>query len=223
MPTTVAFLPPADLHDIVRGMAVVCRLFDKADPDVTFRLDKSLGAAVGSWKDFAGNSCHFLFCPDGAAVLGFDQASPMSPNVTAADTGDFATWPGVYDHFPQVLADRLDADPFADGFDRREVTFALWNPGRGKDWQMGDIQFPARDGGDPDGRKVVLGQLKAYYDDFPAAFEETYHWDLEPDAVADLLSGDRLSLAVIRQLKPDANPLEAKRWLADMGFVTDGG
>ena len=65
-------------------MAVVCRLFDKVDPDVHFRLDRGLHAAVGSWKDFAGNSCHFLFTPDGAAILGFDHDSPMSPHATAA-------------------------------------------------------------------------------------------------------------------------------------------
>ena len=28
---------------------------------------------------------------------------------------------------------------------------------------------------------------------------------------------------VVRALKRDANPLEAKRWLGDMGFVVDGG
>lgn len=223
MPTTVPFLAPADLHDIVRGMAVVCRLFDKVDPDAHFRLDKELHAAVGSWKDFAGNSCHFLFTPDGAAILGFDHESPMSPHATSADTGDFQTWPGIYDQFPKALVDRLAADPFADGFDMREVTFALWNTARTKDWQKGDVTPPDRPGGDPDGQKLILGKLKAYYDDFPAAFEEMYHWDVDPDAVADLLSGDRLGLEVVRRLKPDANPLEAKRWLPEMGFVLDGG
>jgi hypothetical protein len=226
MPTPVPFLPPADLHDIVRGMAVVCRLYDKADPDVTFRLDPALGAAVGRWRDFDGNSCHLLFSPDGAVLLGFDGASPMAPAARAADTGEFEAFPGLYDQLPAALRHHLDADPFADdGFDLREVTFALWNTAKTKDWQKGDgIAYPARPGGDPDGQAAVLAKLRAYYSDFPGAFEETYQWDLDPDAVTDLLSGDRVSLNVVRALKPDSKDLlDAKRWLGDMGFVVDGG
>lgn len=225
MPTPVPFLPPADLHDIVRGMAVVCRLYDKADPDVTFRLDPPRPAGVGAWKDFDGNSCHFLFTPDGAVLLGFDSTSPMTPQARAADTGDFDAFPGLYDQLPAVLKGHLDADPFAeDGFDAREVTLVLWTTAKTKDWQKGDaIAYPARPDGDPDGQKLLLAKLKAYYDDFPGAFEENYQWDLDPDAVTDLLSGDRISLNVVRGLKPDYKELpDAKEWLAEMGFVVDG-
>ncbi len=224
MPTTVTFLPPADLHDIVRGMAVVCQLYDKADPDVSFRYDPDRKVAVGAWRDFDGNSAHALFTPDGAVLLGFAGDSPMAPAARAADTGDFDAFPGLYDQLPPALKAHVDADPFAaDGFDSREVTFVLWNTVKTKDWQKGsDIAFPP--GGDPDGQKRVLAKLKAYYTDFPAAFEESYQWDLDPDAVTDLLSGDRVSLNVVRTLKPDSKDLpEAKDWLTEMGFVVDGG
>ena len=223
MPTAVPFLPPADLHDIARGMAVVCRLYDAADPDVSFRLAPESGAALGVWKDFDGNSAHLLFTPDGAVLLGFATASPLNPAVRAADTGDFDAFPGLYDQLPAALKKHLDADPFAeDGFDAREVTLVLWNTAKTKDWQKGDaIKLPA--GLDADGQKLILGKLKAYYNDFPAAFEENYQWDLDPDAVTDLLSGDRVSLNVVRLLKPDNKDVaEAKEWLTGMGFVVDG-
>jgi hypothetical protein len=225
MPTPVPFLPPADLHDIARGMAVVCRLYDKADPDVVFRLDRDRQAAVGRWRDFDGNSCHFLFTPAGAVLLGYAADSPLAPAARAADTGEFDAYPGLYEQLPPALHEHLNADPFADdGFDPREVTLVLWNTGKTKDWQKGDaIALPPGAGPDADGQKHLLGKLKAYYDDFPAAFEETYNWDLDGDAVTDLLSGDRISLAVVRGIKPDLKELpEAKAWLAEMGFVVDG-
>ena len=144
MPTTVPFLPPADLHDIVRGMAVVCRLYDKADPDVSFRLDPDRKVALGAWRDFDGNSAHLLFTPAGAVLLGFAGDSPMAPAARAADTGEFEPFPGLYDQLPAALKAHVDADPFADdGFDAREVTLVLWSTAKTKDWQKSDaVEFP---------------------------------------------------------------------------------
>lgn len=223
MPASVPFLPPADLHDIVRGMAVVCRLYDKADPDVVFHLDQERQAALGTWRDFDGNSAHLLFSAAGAVLLGYAAASPITPAARAAITGEFEAFPGLYEQMPAALRQIIDTDPFAEqGFDPREVTLVLWNTAKTRDWQKGDtIQLPS--GADADGQKLILGKLKAYYSDFPGAFEETYRWDLDSDAVTDLLSGDRVSLNVVRSLKPDNKELfEAKAWLADMGFVVDG-
>lgn len=220
MPQTVRFLTPNDLHDIVRGMAVIAKLYD-TDPDVRFRLDKASGSAVGVWNDMAGNNCHFLFSPDGSAILGFDHESPMSPHATGAGPEDMRAFPGVYDQVPPALMTRIREDLTEDLFDPEEVTFCLWNTASSRDWQKGDIQYPPRAGGSPDGQDKILATLKAYYDDFCGQFEETYNWDLDPDAVADLLSGDRISLSCVRGLKKDANPLEARKWLPEMGFVLD--
>ena len=145
----------------------------------------------------------------------------MSPHVTSADTGDFQVWPGIYDDVPEAIRNRIRDDPFADGFDYREVTFCLWNTGTTKEWQKGDINYPPVNGADPDGQMRILSRIRAFYNDFAGAFEETYNWELDPDAVVDLLSGDRVSLGVIRKLNPSANPLEARRWMPEMGFVLD--
>lgn len=222
MPVPVRFLSPNDLHDIVRGMAVIARLYDPQDPDIRFHLDQETSAALGIWKDFDGNECHFLFSPEGSLVMGFDHASPMSPHVTMAETGDFQPWAGIYDTLPPALKTRLENDPpYDDAFDYKEVTFCLWNVGNTREWQKGDVQYPPRDNNDPDGQAYVLGRIKEFYEDFCGAFEEHYNWDLDPDHVADLLSGDRVSLTCIKGLKPDTNVLEARKWMSTMGFVID--
>ena len=221
MPVTVPFLTPNDLHDIVRGMAVVSKLYD-TDPDARFRLDQEAGEALGAWKDFDGNSAHFVFSPDGSAILGFLQKSPLNPLAGAADPALVSAPPGVYDSVPAPLRERIRMALFDDLFEPEAVTFCLWNTGKGKVWQKGDVPVPAGSPADADGQQYILGRLKRFYDDFSGEFEDVYNWDLDPDAVADLLSGDRLSLALIRSLKADANPLEAKRWLPEMGFVVDG-
>ena len=220
MPTT-RFLSANDLHDIVRGMAVICKLHDP-DPDVRFKLDTASGCGLGIWKDFDGNECHFLFSPDGNLMMGFDHASPMSPHATAAESGDFTTWPGVIDSVPEKLVNKLkDNLPWDDAFDYREVTFCLWLTGNGREWTKGSIKFPPRDNKDPDGQAYVFAALKAYLDDFCGEFESKYNWDLDPDSVADLLSGDRISLTCVRGLKADVNVVEARAWLTEMGFIVD--
>jgi len=221
MPTT-RYLSANDLHDIVRGMAVVSKLHDP-DPDTRFKLDPAAsGVGLGAWKDFDGNECHFLFSPDGAVLLGFDHASPMSPHATTAETGDFTTWPGIYDNMPEKLMARLTGDlPWDDAFDYREVTLALWLVGSGREWTKGTIKYPPRDNKDPDGQAYLLAAIKAYEVDFPGEFEKQYNWDLDPDAVADLLSGDKISMTCIKAMKSDANLPEVRKWLPEMGFVVD--
>jgi hypothetical protein len=221
MPQTFRFLTPTDLHDIVRGMAVIAKLYDP-DPDIRFRLNLEKKSAIGVWNDFDGNNCHCLFSPDGSVILGFDHESPMSPHARAEGPENFQAYPGIYNQVPPVLMNRIREDLAEDLFDPEEVTFCLWNTGNTRDWQKGDIEYPPHEQGDADGQAKILQSLSGFYNDFCAQFEETYNWDLDPDAVADLLSGDRISLSCIRGLKKDANPLEARQWLPTMGFVVEG-
>ena len=222
MPETVTFLTPTDLHDIVRGMAVVAKLYD-AEPDVEFSLDPETKAAVAAWKDVHGNNCHFLFSPEGSVILGFLQASPMNPHAYSTGPDDFNAWQGIYNEMPEALVDRVSANPFGEMFDPEEVTFVLWNTGKTKQWKKGNkIDYPPADTSDVDGQELILERIKGYYNDFCAEFEDNYNWDLDPDAVADMLSGDRVSLSCIRGLKPDSNPAEAREWLPEMGFIIDG-
>jgi hypothetical protein len=204
MPETVDFLSPADLRDILRGMAVVTLLFERRlppPPDHEFRIDPVSEITVGIWRDFAGNRCHCVFTPVGSLILGFDHESPMSPHATCTGPSDFRTWPGVYDSLPIGLLMIVEEHKFDPDFDYREVTFCLWNLGSGKTWTKGDITYPERDYGDPDGESYILGRIKAYHRDFVDEFRDTYRWELEKRAVAELLSGDEIERACLMRLK----------------------
>ena len=215
MPTTVKFLTPADLRDTLRGMAAVSALRGTY-PDHEFRVVAD--GAVARWGDFAGNTCHFLFHPTGAVALGFDHESPMSPHATCTGPGDFRAWPGVYESLPAPLADALQANPLGPTFDNREVTFCLWNQTPTKTWQKGDIEYPERDSGDPDGEGYILGWLTEYARAFTDTFRETYRWELDESAVAELLSGDEVTRECIRRLGGARDPDAAAADLTAMGF-----
>ncbi|MBP3959095.1 hypothetical protein J8F10_27945 [Gemmata sp. G18] len=213
MPVTVEFLTPADLRDVLRGMAAVSVLHGECDH--TFRVVGS--TAVARWGDFAGNSGHFLFHPTGSVILGFDHESPMSPH---ANTGrnDFRAWPGVYESLPESLMAAIRANPFEPEFDLREVTFCLWNQTVTKCWQKGHIEYPERDYGDADGEGYILGWLCNYFRDFVGEFRETYKWVLDTGAVAELLSGDEITRECVRLLGPDRDSDAVVTELAAMGF-----
>src|SRR5438045_2951244 len=126
MPKTVEFLTPAALRATLRGMAVVQLLFHKREPDSWFRLRPDGVTAVAGWNDFSGNTCHFLFAPGGAVVLGFDHEAPMSPHASDKP-GALETWPGVYDSLPKPLMKIIEENPFGGDFDTEVVTLCLWN------------------------------------------------------------------------------------------------
>ncbi len=216
MPEEVEFLTPADLRDILRGMAAVSLLHEGPSGyrDHWFRIAGDI--AVAEWGDFAGNRCHFLFHPAGSVILGFDHESPMSPHAT--DGPEFRAWPGVYESLPAQLADALVAQPFGPEFDPREVTFCLWNRSGKKVWEKGEIAYPEREYDDPDGEGYILDCVRNYYIDFASEFQERYHWDLDEDAVAELLSGDEITRDCLQRLKPGCDPNAFAPELIAMGF-----
>jgi hypothetical protein len=216
VPEAVEFLRPADLRDVLRGMAVVSLLHKGPSGYRDHWFQITGDTAVAEWGDFAGNTCHFLFHLTGSVILGFDHESPMSPHATNGQ--EFRAWPGVYESLPAALADALAAKPFGPEFDLREVTFCLWNQSGTKIWEKGDIAYPEREYGDPDGQRYILGYLRDYYLDFVGEFREIYHWELDEDAVAELLSGDEITRDCLQRLKPDCDPAAVASELAAMGF-----
>ena len=124
----------------------------------------------------------------------------------------------MYESLPPALADALGAKPFGPEFDFREVTFCLWNRSGTKVWEKGDIAYPEREYGDPDGQSYILGCVRNYYLDFVGEFGETYHWELDEEAVAELLSGDEITRDDLRRLKPDCDVNAVASELIAMGF-----
>jgi hypothetical protein len=219
VPEAVEFLTPADLRDVLRGMAAVSLV---CEGPAGFRDHWFLATgdtAIAQWGDFAGNRCHFLFHPTGSVILGFDHESPMSPH--AIEGPDFRAWPGVYESLPTELMTAIQAKPFEPiepELDLCEVTFCLWNQTDSDVWQKGDIEYPKRDFGDPDGQRYILRWLGRYAADFAGTFLETYKWELDEDAVAELLSGDEITRACLQHLKPGGDPDAVASELAAMGF-----
>ena len=216
MPEPVEFLTPADLRDVLRGMATVSLLCTKPSGYRDHWFQNAGDTAVAEWGDFAGNTCHFLFHPAGSVILGFDHESPTSPHATAGP--EFRAWPGVYESLPSALAVALGAKPFGPEFDLAEVTFCLWNRSETKVWEKGEIAYPEREYGDPDGQGYILGCVRDYHLDFVGTFQERYHWELDEDAVAELLSGDEITRDCHQRLKPGCDPDAVASELGAMGF-----
>lgn len=218
MPVEHKFVEPARLRATLRAMAVVQILFSKRFPDSWFSLTPDGESAIALWGDFAGNNCHFLFTPAGSVLLGFDHESPMSPHATCTGIDDFRPWPGVYDSLPELLLEAIHVNPFGDEFDYREVTLCLWNETTRKMWQKGDIEYPERDYGDPDGESYLLGWLADYAEDPVGKFATVYGWEVDPDAMTELLSGDYITRECLTTLKPSCNVAELIPRLEVMGY-----
>ncbi len=126
----------------------------------------------------------------------------MSPH---NNPGSVNPWPGVYDELPKELNELLRQNPFGVDFKFEEITFLIWNSGKGLDWKKGKIDYPKRDGGDPDGSKLLLSKIREYYDHFEDAMEEEYEMKCDPDALFVLFSGDPVGVDDLRKVKSDLN------------------
>jgi len=200
MTVPIRFVKPADLRSTIRGLAIMSVLFGK--DDCRFWTEPAVAADLGVWRDSGGSSCYFLFVPKGAVLLGADPGSPMSPNNSP---GSAHPWPGVYDEMPKELNELLRQNPFGDDFKFEEITFLIWNTGKGLDWKKGKIEYPKREGGDPDGSKFLLSKIREYYDHFEDAMEEEYETKCDPDALFVVFSGDPVGVEDLRKVKSDVN------------------
>ena len=219
MPETVDFIRPAELRAALRRLAVVQLLFHKRQPDSWFRLESDGITAVAGWNDFVGNTCHFLFSPAGNVLLGFDHESPMSPH--AGEKPDvFEAWPGVYDSLPEPLMKAVEANPFGE-FDPQEVTLCLWNKTATKTWQKGDIEYPDCDHGSPDGQGYLLSWFREYVENFGGKLSDQYGWEIDDDAAAELLAGDKITRNCLTTLKPGCRVTDLIPHLEAMGYRID--
>lgn len=218
MATGVKFVTVADLRDTLRAMAAVTLVLRPKFPDHEFRFDAATGVATARWGDFAGNRCHFLFHSAGSVILGFDHESPMSPHASCTGPDDFRAWPGVYESLPTELGDAIRTNPFEPDWDFREVTLCLWNMTTGPVWSIGDIEYPERDHGDPDGQGYILGRIGNYVRDFAGEFEEVYSWELNEGAVAELLSGDEITRDCLSRLNSQCDVTASVPALVAIGY-----
>jgi hypothetical protein len=213
MTQSIRFIKPSDLRATVRGLAIMSVLFDKRR-NGRFWTDPATAADVGVWHDEKGNSCGFLFFAKGSMILGTDRESPMCSLVRKEPQ----PWPGVLDDLPNEMRDLLSRRPFGDSFPTEEVTFCIWNSGKGLDWKKGKIDLPKRDPpGDPDGSKYLLGRFKQYFDHFDHEMDEEYEQSFDADTLFQVFSGDPVTPEDLRRLKSGLDIAEVREALKEIG------
>ncbi len=181
----------------MRGLAIMSVLFDK-NRNARFWTDAATAADIGTWHDEKGNSFCTLFIAKGSAMLGADRESPMCSVVRK----DPQPWPGILDDLPADLKELLNRQPFGAEFPLGEVTFCVWNTGKGLDWKKAKIEYPKREPpGDPDGSKYLLGRFKQYFDHFDHEMDEEYEQSFDADTLFQVFSGDPVTAEDLRRLK----------------------
>ncbi len=214
MTQTIRFIKPADLRATVRGLAIMSLLFEKTRRS-RYWSDASIACDLGSWLDDKGNACWFLFAPKGTAILGFDRESPMSPH---ARPDEFKAYPGIYDDVSPELVQIINRKPFGENFKVEEVTFCIWNTGKGLDWKKGKFEMPKREpAGDADGAKYMIGRFKEYFDHFDHEMDEEYEKTFDPDTLFQVFSGDAVSPEDLRRIKSGIDLAEVREPLKEMG------
>jgi hypothetical protein len=208
MSASIRFIKPSDLRSTVRGLAVMSVLFNK--DDCRFWSNLEAGLDLGVWRDETGHRLFFLFAPKATALVGYDPESPMSPVHNPG--ADSRPWPGIYDELPKELHDLLLENHFGSDFNANEVTFIIWNMGKGLDWKKGKVEYPKRENGDPDGSRLLLNQLRGYFDHFEEEMDEEYERSFDADALFVIFSGEPLSADDLKRVKSDI----------DFGTVRDG-
>ena len=206
MTVPIRFVKPSDLRATFRGLAIMSALFGK--DECRFWTEPSLGVDLGVWRDASGKRCYYLFAPKGAALLGFDPESPMSPGNNTVTNNQ--PWPGIYEEMPKELKELISQNPFGGDFKIEEVTFIIWNNGKGLDWRKGRIEYPARDTGDPDGSRLLLGQIREYFDHFEEEMDEEYGRNFDADALFVLFAGEPVGVEELKRVKSDID-LDAVR------------
>ncbi|HVJ93857.1 MAG TPA: hypothetical protein VM580_28905 [Labilithrix sp.] len=201
---------PSRLRDLLRGLAMLDAILEQDWDSRYYSFDPkwASGEMLGSMRNGEGD-WFFAWFPaaGGAAIRGFDHESPMSP----FRRKDEAPWPGLYDGLPKGLSEVRSMD----GFPPEEVTFAVWNTGRG--WKAGAVTFPKGED-DPDGSE----RLWALLDDDPASYlrfaKEYYERKLPLSAVKAIYRGEPLTRELISALDPKADYETVAQQAQEIGY-----
>ncbi|MGI5330498.1 hypothetical protein [Actinomadura nitritigenes] len=184
----------------------------------TYAFDRRWGPGeeFGSMSNGSGDEYSIVFTAAGAFVRGFDHESSMSPY---QDDG-YRTWPGLVESVPEEFAAQVTEPAFchSDGTGRfLAATVCVWRRHHDPCWQVGDIEFPARE--DPDGsdwlfRLLVDGTPAAYCAYAADYFEVT----LDPDDVGLVLDHRPLTPELVRRINPETDMAELAEALDTIGF-----
>lgn len=212
----LAALPAIDrLRELLRALAVLDAVMSEEWESRYFSFDPawSDGEQMGSMRNGSGDDWFCWFGPPGAAIVGFDHESGMSPY--RVDPPEL--WPGLLDGVPEAFRAPVLEEV---AFEISDSTFVIWREEGDATWQAAAVEAP--EGEDPDGSEGLLEPLVA---DDPAkryvAFAEAYYEvEIDADAVAAIHRGEPLTAALVARLNPERDATAALAEVAAMGYPT---
>ncbi len=166
---------------------------------------------MASMRNGSGDDWFCWFGDPGAAILGFDHESPMSPYAVDPKR----TWPGVIKGLPSAFVRPVLREP---AFKGEDVTFLFWRESHDIGWNSGPVDLP-RDGDDLSGAGDHLGLVLA---DDPGAYvvfaRDYYEVELPLGVVAAAWDTSPLTSAVVSALNSSADVNEVLAEVEALGF-----
>lgn len=132
---------------------------------------------------------------------------------------DMALWPGLVDTLPEAFRPLLDEPAFCDD-EVRVATVVFWRETADTAWRAGPVEIP-ENADDGTGRlfHVVAAGTPEAYADFA---EDHYEREIDLDAIRHAFALRPLTEPVVRALNPEADPVEAMKAAAGVGYPVGG-
>lgn len=170
------------------------------------------GEEMASMRNGSGDDWFCWFGTPGAAIVGFDHESSMSPYVFDPPS----LWPGLIDDAPGAFRGRVLNEP---AFSIGNTSFVVWRERDDPEWRASRVELP--DEPDPDGARHLLELLiddrSGAYAEFAAAY---YERELSQDAIAATYAGMPLTGALVTALNPDRHVEDVLAEVERMGYPT---
>lgn len=214
-PDVLAALPGlARTRELTRALAVLdCVMADDWESRYySFDPAWAEGEQMASMRNGSGDDWFCWFGAPGAAIVGFDHESALSPYAQRLP----GLVPGLLDGIPDAFRTPVLEEP---AFAIEDTTFVLWRLTTDDTWHAGPVELP--DGPDPDGARSLL---ELVLDDDPAAYvtfaADVLEVEVDPEAVAAISRSEPLTAERVAALNPDRDPQDALREAAEMTYPT---
>jgi hypothetical protein len=199
-------------YALTRSLAVLDAILS---PDWEYRyysFDPSWGddEAVASMRNGSGDDWFCWFGPPGAAILGFDHESSMSPYALAPRR----LWPGLTKGLPDAFVAAVLHEA---AFSPDDTTFLVWRERTDHTWRSGAVQLPGSP--DPDGAEWLL---ELVWQDDPQAYvdfaAEYYELQIGVAPVTAVWRSDPLTAQIVRALNPQVTLADVRPDVAATGY-----
>lgn len=197
--------PPARLERVTRALAVLdailCEEWDLRIHSFQQRWDEARGERMASARDGSGDSWFIVFSEHGAFMKGFAHESRLASRGARA---------ALLEGLPSVFAHSA-VEP---AFSMDDITFALWNVGRG--WHRARLELP--DGRDPDGSAELMRLLGGEPADYVRFAGKYFERELSLTAVRAVYEGAPVTEALLAALGSERTLEELREDLDEVGW-----